>query len=117
VKSTEKKGVKGLRDIGTVRTVVQKMQKFERSHLIGRFSRLDAERTRLERELVMWSTRKIATESKLTAVAEQIEEIRALLFDESLPVNARPRGHGHAPASSEAVGSNTSRRLSVPLNY
>jgi len=117
VKSNASKATRGLRDIGTVRTVVQRLQKLERSHLVGRFARLDAERTRVERELVMWSTRKLAAEAKLAAVIEQIEEIQPLLLGESPTVNSRPRGQGHAPASSEAIGSNTPRHLSVPLEY
>ncbi|MDP2740011.1 MAG: hypothetical protein Q8O82_15225 [Pseudorhodobacter sp.] len=117
MKSTETNTPKGLRDIGTVRTVVQRQQKLERSHLVGRFSRLDAERTRLERELVMWSTRTTATEAKLAAVIEQIDAIRPLLLGEPVPVKSRPRGQGHAPASTESFGSNAPRHLSVPLDY
>jgi len=117
MKSTAEQGLKGLRDIGTVRTVVQRQQKLERSHMIGRFARLDAERARMERELVMWSTRTTATEAKLAAVIEQIDAISPLLLGEPMPVKSRPRGQGHAPASSEVLGSNTPRHLSVPLNY
>ena len=115
MKTTAKQGIKGLRDIGTVRTVVQRQQKHERSHMVGHFARFDAERTRFEREIAMWSTRKTAAEVKLAAVIKKIDVIRPMLLDHPLRAKSRPSGQGKAP--SKVIGSNTIQHHSVSLNY
>jgi len=115
MKGTPKQSVKGLRDIGTVRTVVQKQQKLERSHMVGRFARLDAEKTRLEREIDMWSTRKTTAEVKLAAVIEQIDVIRPILFDDPLRPKSRPNRNGKT--LSKVISPNKTQYNSVSLNY
>lgn len=112
---------RGLRDIGTLQMIVHSMQPLERQHLVGRFSRLDSERARLERELTMWTTRKSATEAKLAVVYTQLEEIRPLLLESEGPakvsIKPRVRGQGHAPASTEVFGSTAPRSRSMSLDY
>jgi hypothetical protein len=115
MKTNAKQGLKGLRDIGTVRTVVQRQHKNERSHLVGRFARLDAERTRLEREIAMWSARKKTADVALASVLTEIDAIRPMLMDE--PMQKKTRSKGKSKASSNALGSNTDQHHSVSLNY
>lgn len=116
MKTTAKQAIKGLRDIGTVRTVVQRQQKNERSHMVGRFARLDAEQTRLKREIAMWSTRKTAAEVKLAAVMKEINTIRPMLIDTPLSKKPRPpRERGEN--STKALASNAVYHHSVSLNY
>ncbi|WP_144055594.1 hypothetical protein [Octadecabacter antarcticus] len=113
--TSAKRGVKGLRDIGTVRTVVQNQQKHERSHMVGRFARLDAERTRLEREIAMWSSRKTIAEVKLEVVVKQIDTLRPMLLDN--PTTTKPPTHGRGKVSTEVLDSNGVFNHSVSLNY
>jgi hypothetical protein len=115
MKANAKKGLKGLRDIGTVRTVVQRQHSNERSHLVGRFARLDAERTRIEREIALWSARKAAADVALVSVLTEIDAIRPMLIDE--PVQKKTRSKGKSKASSNALDSNTDQHHSVSLNY
>jgi len=121
VSDKTKRRARGLRDIGTLQMIVHSMKPLERQQLVGRFSRLDSDRTRLERELVMWTTRKTATEAKLAVVYAQIEELKPLLLDAEGPVKTsvkpRARGQGHAPASTEAVGSVAPRHRPMSLEY
>ncbi|MFT7140074.1 MAG: hypothetical protein ACI9B8_002498 [Sulfitobacter sp.] len=115
MKTNAKQGLKGLRDIGTVRTVLQRQHKNERSHLVGRFARLDAERTRIEREIAMWSARKTSAEVLLLSVLTEIDAIRPMLIDE--PLQKKTRSKGKSKALSNALDSNTDLHHSVSLNY
>jgi hypothetical protein len=115
LKILAKIGLRGLRDIGTVRTVVAKQQKNDRSHIVGKYARLDAERTRIEREIEMWSTRKVASEVRLTAILKEIDIIRPSLISEPQEKNILLK-EKRVPLS-ESKKSNTIRYNSVLLNY
>jgi len=115
MKVAKKPGLLGLRDIGTVRTVVQKQQKQERSFMVGRFARLDAERERLEREIAMWSSRQADAKLKLLAVIEQINTITPLLLDPLQPT--KPRRVGGKAALNDQLGEASAKPISMLLNY
>jgi hypothetical protein len=115
LKTNAQISLKGLRDIGTVRTVVARQQKNQRSHIVGRYSRLDAERTRIEREIDMWSARKKTSEIKLAAVLKEIEAILPALID--TPLHKTNLSKAKIEAFLKVQGSNKRQHNTVSLNY
>ena len=114
-----RKPASGLRSVQTLQTMSHGTRSKERHHLVGRFARLETERTRLEREVEMWDARKCATEAKLSKVREQIAELQALLLDEpgKLPAARKARGHGRPRASTEVAGATAPPSHNISLEY
>lgn len=117
--SKQKKTPSGLRDVVTLQTLSHGARPRERHQLVSRFSRLENERARLEREVEMWGTRKKATEDKLSKVCEQIADLQQLLLEEpaKVPVARQARGHSRPRASTEVSGTTAPPSRNIALEY
>lgn len=115
----QRKGPSGLRDVATLQTLANSVHPRERHQLVSRFSRLENERARLERELGMWQTRAQATEDKLAKIYEQIAALRPLLLEEpaKAPVARQARGRARPRATTEVAGSAPPPSRSMALDY
>ncbi|NIQ93293.1 MAG: hypothetical protein GWO40_02805 [Gammaproteobacteria bacterium] len=117
-----KKGVKGLRDLATLLTLVHGVGPRDRLHLVSRFARLETERARLERELDMWNIRKQAAEDKLAKVKASLAQLRSVLLNSEHPQHL-PRHRGgtgklhRSRASTEVAGPAPPRSRAIFLEY
>lgn len=112
-----RKGPTGLRDVSTLQTLANGAHPRERHQLVSRFSRLENERARLERELGMWNTRVSATQDKLAKIYEQIDALRPLLLEEPAKVPVARQVRGRARATTEVAGSAPSPSRTIALDY
>jgi len=114
---------KGLRDVGTLQTlVVHSGQPHEYQHLVARFARLEHERTRLEREENMWRLRLLATEQKLDKINKSLTLLKSTLLstgqpDGSLRRSAKTRKLNRSLASTEVSGSALPPSRTIALDY
>lgn len=117
--SKPRKSPGGLRDVATLQTLSHGAQPRERHQIVSRFSRLENERSRLERERDMWKTRWEATEDKLAKVYEQIAVLSPLLLEGPAiaPASRQARGHGRPRASTEVAGSSSPPSRTIALDY
>ncbi|WP_310619226.1 hypothetical protein [Flexibacterium corallicola] len=114
-----KKLQSALRNVSTLQTLNRECLSGERHHLVSRFSQLENERARLERECEMWTMRVKATEEKLTKVRTQIDDLQQLIMEQPVKVPAARKAKAqHRPqASTEAAGKARPPSHSFHLDY
>jgi hypothetical protein len=80
-KNNRRNAAGGLHSIATLQTLANGAKPCERQHMATRFARLENERTRLERELMIWEERSRATATKLVKVGAGIAALRPALLE------------------------------------
>ena len=71
----------GLRRIATPQTLADGATPCDRHHMANRFARLENDRARLERELVVWERCRRAVATRLAKVNAEIAALRPALLD------------------------------------
>jgi len=71
----------GLQSIATLQTLGNCAKPCERQQMAARFARLENERARLERELIIWAERSRATATRLAKVSAGIAALQPVLFE------------------------------------
>lgn len=104
-KNNRRNAAGGLHSIATLQTLANGAKPCERQHMATRFARLENERARLERELIICEERSRATVTKLVKVGAGIAALR--------PACSKRRA-GMAVASSR--GGPSLRRLQRATN-
>jgi hypothetical protein len=80
-KNNRRNAAGGLHSIATLETLANGAKPCERQHMATRFARLENERARLERELMIWEERSRATATKLVKVSAGIAALRSALLE------------------------------------
>jgi hypothetical protein len=80
-KNNRRNAAGGLHSIATLQTLANGAKPCERQHMATRFARLENERARLERELMIWEERSRATATKLVKVGAGIAALRPALLE------------------------------------
>src|SRR6516164_9068178 len=75
-KNNRRNAAGGLHSIATLQTLANAAKPCERQHMATRFARLENERARLEREVIIWEGRSRATATKLVKVGAGIAALR-----------------------------------------
>ena len=104
---TQKRGVKGVRDLATLHTLRRGAQSCERQQLVSRLLQLENERARLEQEFALWEAKKLAAQDKLAATYRDLEALRSSLLKElsKAPASHRTDGYRRGRESKVAAGS------------
>ncbi|MGD8241102.1 MAG: hypothetical protein PVH68_21290 [Armatimonadota bacterium] len=88
---------KGMRDVATVQTLVNRSVPASRAQIVTQLARMEHEKARLERELGMWTSKQQQTQGRLAKVQHHIASLQraldqALETRYGLAVQARARG-------------------------
>jgi chromosome segregation ATPase len=115
--------IKGMREVLALRTRRGTTETGRRGQLTAQMSRLDHQRTLLERQLAVWTGKMETTRQRLAALDGQIDEVELELRDlaerarrrrEPTPRRAAPAG---APALQPADQPAPAPRSEMPFEY
>ena len=80
-KNNRRNAAGDLHSIATLQMLANAAKPCERQHMATRFARLEIERARLEREVIIWVGRSRATATKLVKVGAGIAALRPALLE------------------------------------
>ncbi len=95
---------KGMRDVPTMQAIHSRNQKRSREQMVTEFARLEHEKARLERELQLWTKKKMVTEEALAKVQFELDEIQQDLMP--APSDSPPRNVVRRRTAQQATAGN-----------
>ncbi|MDR3473947.1 MAG: hypothetical protein P4M09_20000 [Devosia sp.] len=111
--------LKGLHEAGGLRTLRTIAPAAERSQLTSRLSRLDHQRSLLQRQLAVWTEKQQVTKHRLALLDKEIAQTGRLIRDFAEPGSATTRRRRPAPAhtTDSHSGANAAAHHDVTLEY